>query len=367
MSPPPGAPGPRRPDALPAAQLDAEVEPEADASPGLAGPARDAASGRPAGGPGRTPPEVDVAAASGPGPEDGFVTFGPDSATLGKAERATLRGLATTRAGDRQSVTVTVRGYASAEGDETYNRNLSAHRALAVQRALIGLLPPGSEVRLVAHGETSAFGEAAEVNRRAGVGIEPRTRAPYAVQPGGAPPTSVEVGDDGDGNPVALDPSAAPRATAADAPLLPRLTLTPGLLEPDADDLTDGAGAAWWQRPRDPALSLFDHEDVYRPLHERGILLDERLAGSVEAHYSFWFWRLRRDLGLPASVAASIANAGTGALLDTQAAREQPTRADEFARQRGIDHQLQGGWQTPIVPLLTVPFDLNDIFGGRPR
>lgn len=363
MSPRPGT-GPRRPDALPAAQPDARA-PETDAGPGLTGPARDDAPADSSRGPGRTPPDVDVTPATGPGPEDGYVTFGPDSATLGRAERAKLTSLFSTRAPSaRRPVTVTVRGYASAEGDETYNRNLSAHRAVAVQRALIGVLPPGSEIRLLAHGETSAFGESAEVNRRVGVAVEPRTRAPFAAN-GAEPATGVEVADDGAGNPVAADPDAIPAPKAADAPVLP--PLTPGLLEPDPHDLTGAAGTARWQRPRDPALSLFDHEDVYRPLYERGLRLDERLAGSVEAHYTFWFWRLHRDLRLPPTVAASIANAGAGALLNTYAAREQPTIADQFARQRDIEHQLQGGWQTPIVPLLTIPVDLNDVFSGRRR
>ena len=334
----------------------------------MAGPARPAAPdvrGGSGSGPGRTPPDVDVNPATAPGPEDGFVTFGADSATLGTAERATLIRLLATRApGDRRPVTVTVRGYASGEGDATYNRNLSAHRAVAVQRALIGVLPPGSEIRLLAHGETTAFGEAAGINRRAGVSVEPRTRAPFAAV-GGDPATSVEVADDGAANPVAADPAAIPTPKAADAPLLP--PLPPRLLEPDPSAPAGPTGQARWQRQPDPALSLFDHEDVYRPLHERGLRLDDRLAGSVEAHYTFWFWRLHRDLHLPPTVAASIANAGASTLLDSYAAGERPTRADDFARQRDIEHQLQGGWQTPIVPLLTIPVDLNDVFSGRRR
>ena len=67
-------------------------------------------------------------------------------------------------------VLVRIHGYASSEGDPAYNVNLSAHRAVAARQAILDLLPAGSRVELVAHGETGAFGEPPG-NRRAGVTI----------------------------------------------------------------------------------------------------------------------------------------------------------------------------------------------------
>lgn len=77
---------------------------------------------------------------------------------------------------------VTAHGYASRDGAESYNLNLSAHRAVTVKNALLPELPTGSTAEAVAHGETDAFG-AAEQNRR--VGIEVVATAPAAGSPAG--------------------------------------------------------------------------------------------------------------------------------------------------------------------------------------
>src|SRR5262249_7546273 len=66
---------------------------------------------------------------------------------------------------------VDIHGYASTEGARTYNVNLAAHRAAAVQRALLPLLPRGSSVELFSHGETDVWGEDLALNRRAGIHV----------------------------------------------------------------------------------------------------------------------------------------------------------------------------------------------------
>lgn len=369
MSPDP--PTPRRTGPLPVPAPDALPAPAADeGSSDLTGPARLPGTAGPSG-VGRTPPDVSFTTAQGPGTEDGSIAFGPDSALVAAEARAGLAALVDTEiAASPEPVTATVHGYASVEGDAIYNENLSAHRAAAVARALVDLLPPGSQVRLVAHGETSAFGPDAAANRRAGVDLEPRGDVPYAQSPGssvGGSGGSVEVADDGEGHPVAAHPDApAPTATGVDQsvlPPLPRLVLGPGLLEPTQRDLADVLGPGRWRGGSTPPLSLFDPAGTYRPLHERGIRLDDRWMGAIEAHYAFWFLRLHQDLGLRADWAAWIANTGTGVWVDTEAARERPTATDEFNRQRDIDHALQGGWKTPVVPLHpTLRFDLSDLF-----
>jgi hypothetical protein len=69
------------------------------------------------------------------------------------------------------AIVVRIHGYASSEGDERYNLNLSAHRVVAVRDAITPLLPAGSYVHLIAHGETLAFGDDPGPNRRVGVGV----------------------------------------------------------------------------------------------------------------------------------------------------------------------------------------------------
>ncbi|MEO0778553.1 MAG: OmpA family protein [Bacteroidota bacterium] len=66
-----------------------------------------------------------------------------------------------------QTLKAKVHGYASEEGGEDYNYNLSAHRAVVVKRALLAQLT-SSTISAVAHGETTAFGDRAQ-NRRAGI------------------------------------------------------------------------------------------------------------------------------------------------------------------------------------------------------
>lgn len=121
------------------------------------------------GGVGRTPPDAEYTVAREPatGRENLTVLFGHDAAKPDKGFRARFEALLKAHTGP---VLVRIHGYASREGDGGYNVNLSAHRAVAAHRAILDLLPAGSRVELVAHGETTAFGEPPG-NRRAGVTI----------------------------------------------------------------------------------------------------------------------------------------------------------------------------------------------------
>lgn len=61
---------------------------------------------------------------------------------------------------------VVVNGYASVEGDENFNLNLSQDRASAVADYLVSRGVSSSRIRAVGHGETSQFGSSYEPNRR---------------------------------------------------------------------------------------------------------------------------------------------------------------------------------------------------------
>jgi outer membrane protein OmpA-like peptidoglycan-associated protein len=121
------------------------------------------------GGIGRTPPDAEYAVAEEPatGPEDLAVLFPHDEVTPEKGFRDRFQALLRARTGP---VLVRIHGYASREGEPGYNVNLSAHRAVAARGAILDLLPTGSRVELVAHGETAAFGEPPG-NRRVGITI----------------------------------------------------------------------------------------------------------------------------------------------------------------------------------------------------
>ena len=119
---------------------------------------------------GRTPPDADFAVASlaASDDENASVLFTRDHVDVEGALLDRVRAALATHSG---AVVVRIHGYASTEGDRTYNVNLSAHRAVAVRDAILALLPAGSAVRLIAHGETLAFGDTPDPNRRVGIGI----------------------------------------------------------------------------------------------------------------------------------------------------------------------------------------------------
>jgi outer membrane protein OmpA-like peptidoglycan-associated protein len=127
---------------------------------------------------GNAPPSKSFTTLSTRAPEDTHVLFKQNTAvTLPHEDRKLFGFIArvTTKA------EVNVHGYASEEGDPTYNLNLSAHRAVAVGDALQPQLPADSKVELFAHGESEEFGSHEEA-RRAGIELRNTTAVP-STQP----------------------------------------------------------------------------------------------------------------------------------------------------------------------------------------
>jgi outer membrane protein OmpA-like peptidoglycan-associated protein len=124
----------------------------------------------PATGIGRTPPEADYAVGriAAPDDEDLNVLFTRDHVDVAASLADRVRVVLASHTG---AVVVRIHGYASGEGDERYDLNLSAHRVVAVRDAISALLPAGSAVHLIAHGETLAFGDDPAANRRVGIGV----------------------------------------------------------------------------------------------------------------------------------------------------------------------------------------------------
>ncbi|HET9442228.1 MAG TPA: DUF4157 domain-containing protein, partial [Acidimicrobiales bacterium] len=136
--------------------------------------------GRRGEGPGRRPPAepFDAVTDGSLGTEDDHILFERDSIALPTGLEERVRGLLARHAG---AVTVELHGYASEDGDATYNVNLSAQRAAAVGRLVEAWLPPGSVVRLYAHGVTTGFGDRPEDNRRLGIDLSDRVPAWLAL------------------------------------------------------------------------------------------------------------------------------------------------------------------------------------------
>jgi outer membrane protein OmpA-like peptidoglycan-associated protein len=124
----------------------------------------------PTGGIGRTPPDADYAVATMPATsdEDLSALFERDHVDVDPTLGERLRHVLASHTG---AVVVRIHGYASSEGDQRYNQNLSAHRTVAVRNAITALLPAGSAVHLIAHGDTLAFGDDPAVNRRVGIAV----------------------------------------------------------------------------------------------------------------------------------------------------------------------------------------------------
>lgn len=114
-------------------------------------------------------------------PEDTFVLFKYDSIALLPHEDKKLFALI---AMFKEPVSLFIHGYASIEGTEAYNLNLSAHRALTAKKALTPQLPSGSKTKAAAHGETRVFGSKPE-NRRASIQI----LSPVTLPKGGSTET----------------------------------------------------------------------------------------------------------------------------------------------------------------------------------
>jgi OmpA family len=233
----------------------------------------------------------------------------------------------------RGTLLIDIHGYASTEGGPAYNVNLAAHRAAAVQRQLLPLLPRGSMIELYSHGETDVWGEDRALNRRAGIHVwrGPAPTPPFRLEPI-LPPLTL-------GNPD-VDPFGNPKRKVD-------LTYRPKPEWVDAD-------------PKKPAYDPFHLPPIQRPPHvmdwsslrgpftNRGVRLSERDLQSVEDNWNrTYLWGI--GLGLSPDTASLAANKLTTAAYDIQLARENPNfwdRVDQEDTRVGIS-------KSPMVPVIT--------------
>ena len=98
-----------------------------------------------------------------------------------EAERSRLRGLARRQRADAE---FTIHGYSSREGGETYNINLSCHRAKRAARELQNAGVPSQQVQIAARGRTTQFGPTGPDNRVVVVGVNSPISALVAQRSG---------------------------------------------------------------------------------------------------------------------------------------------------------------------------------------
>jgi outer membrane protein OmpA-like peptidoglycan-associated protein len=286
---------------------------------------------------GDAPPLETFTRADKAAPEDDAVLFTLNEATLSASAEAALKKVAATV---KSAVIVEIHGYASSEGEPEYNVNLSAHRAVAVKAELERLLPRGSTVRIVAHGETREFG-ASENNRRAGFKLLPQPASPQ-TRPAGQQTPANPAGDT-PGRSAQLDPDYS------HVRLFPPLTLDPSPLIPPAAAYVPQLGLT---KPID-WLAQRNKWAIY------GLKLDARTAGDVESYammqrtISINFWT---SLGVHPFDAAKLADAlqpiALGVATSAYLSNNYPNLWDRM--DRDIKAAYPDAWSTPQVPLTDV-------------
>jgi hypothetical protein len=264
------------------------------------------------------------------GPEERHFLFDFNSAQLGSDAAKRLHEIVSQHRG---TLIVDIHGYASTEGDEAYSTNLAAHRAAAVQQALLPLLPRGSHIELFSHGETDVWGDPPS-NRRAGVHVwrgPSMTSPPFVLKP---IVPALRLGNpelDLFGNPIKkIDLNYHPDPTLVEAdPKKP--AHDPFQLQP-------------LQRPPD----VMDWSALSGPFTNRGLRLNERDLQSVQDNWNrTYMWGI--GLGLSPDTASLAANKLTTAAYDIQLAKENPNFWDRVDRE---DTNL-GISKSPIVPIIT--------------
>lgn len=288
-----------------------------------------------------------------PPTEDAKVLFRQDSTSFSSFDLETLRP---TIQGGRP-LAADVDGYASQEGDFEHNVHLSAHRAFVVAAALTTLLPPGSVVRLHAHGATSEFGDDPGPNRRVGIRLA-ELREP-AAPPTAAPPVGPIPKLE-----LHIDPRRTPVGPGT-VPDLPDLRLRRpepfhgepyrrdphGLVPPLSPPGPGGILPPGVFAPPQAHPPLVDWPGLRKTFVEHGAGgIDTRDAVTAELFTRLWYQRYR-DLGIPAETARQLANLGTRFLFAGELRKEGDTLADR------VENELrrQG------VSSATLPLDILDL------
>ncbi len=284
---------------------------------------------------GTKPPDEPFTDETGKAAEDGFVLFDVDCAELDPGDKEEVDALMAKHTG---KVRIELHGYSSLEGTGDYNRNLSAHRAVALKHYLLDHFPSVVEVDVYAHGATVAFGKDTSGNRRVGIKIadEPAVAAGGAAGafvgwPGGLLGHIIDLAGAGLGQGADLtihDDPGHGRGYPAGSPPWPypqHLELS-GFL-PDTFTLSQGA----WSHDTPPSEA--EYQDVLR---------------LARRNYSFFSAILGRTGTLPILHfdANELANLAAASALNTQRSLDTPTPTD-------ISNQSP---DTTIVPAGTLKF-----------
>jgi outer membrane protein OmpA-like peptidoglycan-associated protein len=307
-----------------------------------------------AGGVGASPPSEPVIIAKGVAPEDDFVLFDQDKADVSMASEKKLSKIF---AAYTTPITVELHGYASREGDEEYNSNLSGHRAAQVKARILAMLPPGSQVTLYARGETQAFGPATS-NRRVGV----------KVTQGVTVDTTKGAGEQGGGKTEEKPAVALGCPPDPDKPgILSMRDPDPSLLHPPPFRLLQKYQPCFTP-PSTPVSPIFtlpplrtptllDWSELRSPFTARGLRLSDRDGQIIEQNWWTTYRFLRGYLNLSPELAAWGANKGTAYAYDKMLSRESPNTADlfdqEWEKTQSILAPGRKDFRTPIVPILT--------------
>jgi len=285
---------------------------------------------------GAEPPGDAFERAEKPGAEDDAVLFQFNDATLSGAGLAMLKKLAQAQ---KNPVVVEVHGYASNEGEDEYNINLSAHRAAAIKAALTELLPAGSTVKLFAHGKTENFGPA-ENNRRAGFKLTPVPAAPPDKK------TDDDWSLDPSGDAPKKDPKVDP--TKPVVSLVPPIILGPGPVLPPSLLYLPPLG----QRSDVDWLSMRNKWAAY------GLYLDPKTAGDIDDYASMQFRASTNFFSLfmhpldAAAIADKLMPIALGVGTSAYLSNNFPNWWD--LTQRELDAQYPDATKIPQVPVNSV-------------
>ena len=326
---------------------------------------------------GRTPPPELFDRAEGVAAADIHLLFDQDDI---KVSSAGVQRVAALLRDKTTAVQIDIDGYASTEGDDEYNVNLSAWRATAVSHVLMGrggaaiTLPAGSQVRLIAHGETAAFG-ARDQNRRVGIRVtalptqplggrlhlepRPRTGSRFGLEPlqldpsllvspgGKQPPLDrprlLDPGDTGSLRPgVSAGSGGQPSLTPVPSP---RLTPSPSVLDP--------YGLPGQALPPVPGSRGLDWSGINRSYSNRGIRLTDRDQAAIERHFTTYYELFVRA-GLPPDKAEGLTNMVTRVAIEREMARENPNVIDRFNADYKAAHPNDKSTPTLSIDVLDV-------------